>query len=62
MNKKIFISSTCYDLIDLRAEIKEYIISLGLTPILSDHPDTPFETFQDQNSIETCLIIFVTVM
>jgi len=52
---RIFISSTCYDLIDLRAEIKEFIISLGLTPVLSDHPDTEFKTFQDQNSIETCL-------
>ena len=53
---KIFISSTCYDLIDLRAELKEYINSLGLSPIMSDNLESKFEIFPDQNSIETCLI------
>ena len=52
---RIFISSTCFDLIDLRAEIKEFILSLGLTPVMSDHSDTEFKTYQDQNSIQTCL-------
>jgi hypothetical protein len=56
MSDKIFISSTCFDLLDLRAEIKEFIYSIGLTPILSDHSDTDFITFQDKNSIQTCLI------
>jgi hypothetical protein len=54
-NNRIFISSTCYDLIDLRAELKEYISSLGLTPVLSDHSETKFSTFANENSIETCL-------
>lgn len=56
MSKRIFISSTCYDLIDLRAELKEFILQKGMTPVMSDHSETDFETFQDKNSIETCLI------
>lgn len=56
MSDKIFCSSTCYDLIDLRAELRQFISSLGLKPIMSDHPDTEFKTFPDKNSIETCLI------
>lgn len=56
MNKRIFISSTCFDLVDLRAELKKYLELVGLTPIMSDHLDCEFETFQDKNSIETCLI------
>ncbi len=53
---RIFVSSTCYDLIDLRSELKEFILSTGLIPVMSDHPDTEFITFKDQNSIQTCLI------
>lgn len=56
MDNQVFLSSTCYDLFDLRAELKEFIISLGLKPIMSDHPDTDFVTFADKNSIQTCLI------
>lgn len=56
MKNRVFISSTCYDLIDLRAELKEFITSCGMTPIMSDHSDTDFVTFQDKNSIQTCLI------
>lgn len=56
MDKKIFISSTCYDLIDLRAELKAYLKNAGLVPVMSDQLDSDFITFHDQNSIETCLI------
>jgi hypothetical protein len=56
MNNRIFISSTCFDLIDLRAELKKYLEAVGLTPIMSDQLDSKFETFQSQNSIQTCLI------
>ncbi len=59
-SKRIFISSTCYDLIDLRAELKEFIYSTDLKPVLSDHLDTEFTTFKDQNSIQTCLINLVS--
>lgn len=56
MNNRVFVSSTCFDLIDLRIELKEFIESVGLSPIMSDQLDCEFETFPDQNSIETCLI------
>lgn len=56
MNNRVFISSTCFDLIDLRAELKEFIESVGFVPVMSDQLDCEFETFPDQNSIETCLI------
>jgi len=52
--EKIFVSSTCYDLIDLRAELREHLLSMGLVPILSDAEDFRVET--SQNSIETCLV------
>ena len=53
---KVFISSTVYDLVDARAEIKDYLEKLGMVPVLSDHPDSDFKTFGDENSIDTCVI------
>ena len=55
-NDRVFISSTCYDLVDLRAELRLFITSLGLTPIMSDYLDNDFETQANANSINTCLI------
>lgn len=55
-NNRVFISSTCHDLIDVRAELRQFILSLGLTPIMSDYLDNDFETVADANSIETCLV------
>lgn len=55
MTNNIFISSTCYDLIDLRAELKQFLIDNKLTPIMSDEIDSHFLT-HDTNSIETCLV------
>lgn len=52
----VFISSTCFDLIDLRQELKQFLKSKGLNPIMSDELDTEFRTPGDQNSIETCLV------
>lgn len=56
MTEKVFISSTCYDLIDLRAEIEKELRELQLTPILSDSLTSEFEVQPDKNSIETCLV------
>jgi hypothetical protein len=56
MESNIFISSTCFDLIDMRSEIFTYLKEAGLVPIMSDQLDSDFQTFHDQNSIETCLI------
>lgn len=52
---KIFISSTVYDLIDVRSEVAELLRSLGLSPILSDDSLSEFAPKHDANSIESCL-------
>jgi hypothetical protein len=51
----IFISSTCYDLIDLRAELEDHIRDLGLLPVMSDRPTSEFEVDGYKDSITTCL-------
>lgn len=55
MPEQVFISSTCYDLIDIRAELESYFRDMQLTPILSDRPTSEFSLSQDANSIEMCL-------
>ncbi|MBI3412165.1 MAG: DUF4062 domain-containing protein [Planctomycetes bacterium] len=53
---KIFISSTCYDLIDLRAELYEDLRDLGVEAIFSDLKESGFSVpDDDMDSIETCL-------
>jgi hypothetical protein len=52
--EKVFVSSTCHDLIDLRAELREHLREMGLIPILSDADD--FKVEPDVDSIETCLV------
>lgn len=51
----IFISSTCYDLIDVRAELENELRQCGLDPVLSDRPTSDFNTPGTLDSIETCL-------
>ena len=52
---RVFISSTCYDLIDLRAELEVFFKEAGVTPIMSDSLTSDFQVLPDRNSIETCL-------
>ena len=52
---RVFISSTCYDLIDIRAELEDCFKTAGVQPILSDSLDSDFQVSPDANSIETCL-------
>lgn len=52
---KIFVSSTVYDLIDVRAEVRELLLDLRLGPVMSDHPDSEFDVTLGTNSIEVCL-------
>lgn len=54
-DNKVFVSSTCYDLIDLRAEIKSFLKQNKVLPIMSDELDSEFVVY-DTNSIETCLV------
>lgn len=53
---KIFISSTVYDLIDIRAEISALFELFGIASILSDDKLSDFQVRPDRNSIETCLV------
>lgn len=53
---KVFVSSTAFDLIDIRAELEAHLRSLGLTPVMSDVRTADFDVRTGKNSIETCLI------
>lgn len=53
---KVFISSTIYDLLDVRSEVAAFLQSLGAVPLLSDDKLSSFEVSPSANSIETCLI------
>lgn len=53
--ERIFISSTCYDLIDARAELEDFLKKQGFTVILSDSLESEFQIEPSKNSIETCL-------
>jgi hypothetical protein len=53
---RVFISSTFYDLIDIRAELAEQLRTMGIVPVLSDDKLSDFHVQPDVNSIETCLV------
>lgn len=53
---KVFISSTVYDLIDIRSELEVLMRDMGISPVLSDSATSDFMTLPDKNSIETCLV------
>ncbi|WP_374950319.1 DUF4062 domain-containing protein [Mucilaginibacter sp.] len=50
---KIFVSSTCYDLTQIRADLFDFISSLGYQPILSEYPSFPIDPNKD--TIENCI-------
>lgn len=52
---RVFISSTCYDLLDLRAEVEAELRAGGLQPVLSDRPTSEFILEPYRDTIETCL-------
>jgi len=56
LKQTVFIASTTFDLIDVRAELEELIQEIGLTPLLSDSATSDFTVLRDKNSIETCLV------
>jgi hypothetical protein len=53
---RVFVSSTCYDLLDLRASLEVTLRACGLLPVMSDRPTSEFTNPGDKNSIETCLV------
>ncbi|WBX96942.1 DUF4062 domain-containing protein [Chryseobacterium gambrini] len=52
-NLNIFVSSTCYDLSQLRANLYDFINSCGHNPFLSEYDNFPIST--ELNSIENCI-------
>ena len=40
---KVFISSTCYDLSILRAELRNFVLSLGHEPVMSEYADVLYD-------------------
>jgi len=51
----VFIASTCYDLADLRAELRQHLEKDGFIVRLSDDWDSGFRVNPEVNSIESCL-------
>ena len=50
----VFISSTCYDLLDLRAELADFLDSKGFIVKLSDDPYR-FDVAPTEDSVQSCL-------
>jgi hypothetical protein len=53
---KVFVSSTVFDLIDVRAEVADLLRFCDIAPVLSDDKLSDFAIKPDNNSIETCLV------
>lgn len=63
---KIFISSTCYDLSVLRSELRNFILSLGHEPIMSEYADVLFDPRTHThtscvNEVKNCDIMVVII-
>lgn len=52
---KVFVSSTVFDLVDIRSELRELLIEIGIEPVMSDEKSSAFDSSLSKNSIETCL-------
>ena len=52
---KVFVSSTCEDLIDLRAELERSLKDMGLTPVMSDRKFSGFDSSQPDHTVQLCL-------
>ena len=55
MGTSVFLSSTCWDLVDLRAELFQELRQMGLDPVMSDIAISGFHVERDRNAVETCL-------
>ncbi len=53
--RRIFVSSTVYDLLDIRAEVEQFLRDMRFIPVLSGSATSGFQPLPDRNSIETCL-------
>lgn len=53
---RVFVSSTCYDLVDLRSEVEVHLREMGFAPVLSESATSHFEVMPDEDSIRSCLV------
>lgn len=63
---KIFVSSTCYDLSILRAELRNFILSLGHEPVMSEYADVLYDPRTHThtsciNEVNNCDIMVVII-
>jgi hypothetical protein len=49
----VFVSSTCYNLNQVRADLKHFLDDLGLDPVLSEAPAFPVNP--QTSPVENCL-------
>lgn len=49
----VFISSTCYDLSQIRSDLHDFILGVGHKPIMSEHTSFPIDP--DNDTIENCV-------
>ncbi len=49
----VFVSSTCYDLAQVRDDLHAFITSMGYTPVMSEHDRFPVDP--DASNIQNCL-------
>jgi len=66
-NLNIFVSSTCYDLSQIRKDLRDFITSLGHNPILSEQNDFPIDPQLDSwenciNAVKEYADIFVLII
>jgi len=52
---RVFVSSTVFDLVDVRAELDALLREMHLTPVLSDSNLSDFSVEPNMNSVECCL-------
>jgi len=52
---KVFISSTIYELLDLRSELYEFLTASGYDVVISEIGSSGFEVTENSSSIECCL-------
>lgn len=50
---KLFISSTCYDLSQIRADLKDFLTDTGYLPILSESSSFPIDP--DNDTLDNCI-------
>lgn len=63
---KIFVSSTCYDLNTVRAQLKRFIESLGYEPVLSEYGDVVYDPRQHTHTscvaeVANCDVLVVII-